>query len=67
VINITESKNYPEVVFVWEYTKEGDSPSVNGGGGHDPSNWAAQAALKWTFWEWGKDLLCSKTTGKHQE
>ena len=54
VINITESKNYPEVVFVWEYTKEGDSPSVDGGAGHEPSNWAAQAALKWTFWEWGK-------------
>lgn len=60
VINITESKNYPEVVFVWEYTKEGDSPSVNGGGGHDPSNWAAQAALKWTFWEWGKTYYAVK-------
>lgn len=60
VINITESKNYPEVVFVWEYTKEGDSPSVNGGGGHEPSNWAAQAALKWTFWEWGKTYYAVK-------
>ena len=54
VINIAESKNYPEVVFVWEYTKEGDTPLVDGGGGHQPSNWTAQAALKWTFWEWGK-------------
>jgi len=60
VINITESKNYPEVVFVWEYTKEGDSPSVDGGGGHEPSNWAAQAALKWTFWEWGKTYYAVK-------
>ena len=60
VINITESKNYPEVVFVWEYTKEGDSPLVNGGGGHQPSNWAAQAALKWTFWEWGKTYYAVK-------
>jgi outer membrane protein TolC len=60
VINITESKNYPEIVFVWEYTKEGDSPSVNGGGGHEPSNWAAQAALKWTFWEWGKTYYAVK-------
>jgi outer membrane protein len=53
-IRLVESKNYPEVVFVWEYTKEGDTASVNGGSGHEPSNWAAQAALKWTFWEWGK-------------
>ena len=60
VINITESKNYPEVVFVWEYTKEGDSPLVDGGGGHQPSNWAAQAALKWTFWEWGKTYYAVK-------
>ena len=60
VINITESKNYPEVVFVWEYTKEGDSPSVDGGAGHEPSNWAAQAALKWTFWEWGKTYYAVK-------
>ncbi len=60
VINITESENYPEVVFVWEYTKEGDTPSVNGGGGHQPSNWAAQAALKWTFWEWGKTYYAVK-------
>ena len=60
VINITESKNYPEVVFVWEYTKEGDTPSVNGGQFHQASNWAAQAALKWTFWEWGKTYYAVK-------
>ncbi|MBL7204360.1 MAG: TolC family protein [Desulfobacteraceae bacterium] len=60
VIRLAESKNYPEVVFVWEYTKEGDTPSVNGGGGHEPSNWAAQAALKWTFWEWGKTYYAVK-------
>lgn len=60
VINITESKNYPEIVFVWEYTKEGDTPSVNGGDFHQASNWAAQAALKWTFWEWGKTYYAVK-------
>jgi len=60
VIRITESKNYPEVVFVWEYTKEGDTPSVNGGDFHQASNWAAQAALKWTFWEWGKTYYAVK-------
>jgi len=60
VIRLAESKNYPEVVFVWEYTKEGDTPSVNGGDFHQASNWAAQAALKWTFWEWGKTYYAVK-------
>jgi len=60
VIRLAESKNYPEVVFVWEYTKEGDTPSVNGGDFHQASNWAAQAALKWTFWEWGKTYYTVK-------
>ncbi len=60
VIRLAESKNYPEVVFIWEYTKEGDTLSVDGGGGHEPSNWAAQAALKWTFWEWGKTYYTVK-------
>jgi outer membrane protein TolC len=60
VIRLAESKNYPEVVFVWEYTKEGDTPSVDGGEYHQASNWAAQAALKWTFWEWGKTYYTVK-------
>jgi outer membrane protein TolC len=27
---------------------------------HQASNWAAQAALKWTFWEWGKTYYTVK-------
>jgi len=56
----TESKNYPEVAFRWDYIKEGDSPSVSGGGGHQPSNWEATVGLTWTFWEWGKTYYAVK-------
>jgi len=50
----TESQNYPEVAFRWDYIKEGDTPSVSGGSGLEGSNWEASVGLTWTFWEWGK-------------
>ena len=60
MIRLAESKNYPEVSFVWEYVKEGDTPSVNGGDFHQASNWTAQASLTWTLWEWGKTYYTVK-------
>ncbi|MBW1782098.1 MAG: TolC family protein [Deltaproteobacteria bacterium] len=59
-ITYTESKIYPEVAFRWDYIKEGDSPSVNGGSGLEPSNWEASVGMTWTFWEWGKTYYAVK-------
>jgi len=56
----TESKNYPEVAFRWDYIKEGDTPSVSGGSGLEESNWEATVGLTWTFWEWGKTYYAVK-------
>jgi len=56
----TESKNYPEVAFTWDYIKEGDTPSVSGGSGLEESNWQAAVGLTWTFWEWGKTYYAVK-------
>lgn len=56
----TQSKNYPEVAFRWDYIKEGDSPAVSGGRGLEPSNWEASVGLTWTFWEWGKTYYAVK-------
>jgi outer membrane protein TolC len=56
----TESKNYPEVAFRWDYIKEGDTPSVSGGNGLEGGNWEASVGLTWTFWEWGKTYYAVK-------
>jgi len=56
----TESRNYPEVAFRWDYIKEGDTPSVSGGSGLEASNWEASVGLTWTFWEWGKTYYSVK-------
>lgn len=53
-IRLSKSKFYPEVVFTWDYIKQGDTPSVSGGEFHQASNWEATVGLEWTFWEWGK-------------
>ena len=53
-IRLSKSKFYPEVVFTWDYIKQGDTPSVNGGEFHQASNWEATVGLEWTIWEWGK-------------
>ena len=53
-IRLSRSNFYPEVVFTWDYIKEGDTASVSGGEFHQASNWEAAVGLEWTFWEWGK-------------
>ncbi|MCG6878172.1 MAG: TolC family protein [Deltaproteobacteria bacterium] len=53
-IRLSKSKFYPEVVFTWDYIKQGDTPSVSGGEFHQASNWEATVGLEWTIWEWGK-------------
>ncbi len=53
-IRLSRSRYYPEVVFTWDYIKQGDTPSVSGGAYHQASNWEAVVGLEWTFWEWGK-------------
>jgi outer membrane protein TolC len=53
-IRLAQSKYYPEIAFVGEYIKEGDSPDVSGSNFHQPRDASATAVLTWTFWEWGK-------------
>ena len=53
-IRLSRSKYYPEVVFSWDYIKQGDTASVSGGEYHQASNWEATIGMEWTFWEWGK-------------
>jgi len=57
---MAKSNYYPEVVFEWSYTREGDTPSVSGSLYHDESAWQAMAGLSWTFWEWGKTYYSVK-------
>ena len=59
-IRLSQSKFYPEVVFSWDYIKEGDTLSVSGGEYHQASNWEATVGLEWTFWEWGKTYYSVK-------
>ncbi|MCP4576628.1 MAG: TolC family protein [Deltaproteobacteria bacterium] len=59
-IRLSRSKFYPEVVFTWDYIKEGDTATVSGGEFHQASNWEAAVGLEWTFWEWGKTYYSVK-------
>ena len=59
-IRLSRSKYYPEVVFSWDYIKQGDTASVSGGDFHQASNWEAVVGLEWTFWEWGKTYYSVK-------
>jgi len=59
-IGLAKSGNYPEVVFTYDYVKEGDDPDVSGSPYHDANRWEAMAALTWTFWEWGKTHYSAK-------
>ncbi|HDI59965.1 MAG TPA: TolC family protein [Desulfobacteraceae bacterium] len=53
-IVLARSAYYPEVSFVYDYIKEGDSPKVSGSPFHDPERWQATVVGTLTFWEWGK-------------
>ena len=59
-IRLNRSKYYPEVVFTWDYIKQGDTASVSGGEFHQADNWEATVGLEWTFWEWGKTYYSVK-------
>jgi outer membrane protein TolC len=53
-IRLAKSDYYPEISFVGEYTKEGDTPDVSGSNFHQARDPKALLVLTWTFWEWGK-------------
>ncbi len=53
-IRFARSGYYPDISLVYDYIKEGDSPSVSGSPFHDANRWQAMAVFTWTFWEWGK-------------
>lgn len=62
-IRLAQSKYYPEAALTYQYIKEGDSPSVDGGPLLEPNRWQLTALLTWTFWEWGKTYYA----GREQE
>lgn len=53
-IQLAHSEYYPQVVLQGRYIKQGDTPSVSGSPFVESDNWDVIAALKWTFWEWGR-------------
>jgi len=63
-ISLALSKFYPEIGVTFDYIKEGDEPDVSGSPFHESSRYEIGAALKWTFWEWGKTFFFSK--GKNE-
>jgi len=56
-IRLALSKFYPEIGVTFDYIKEGDEPDVSGSPFHESSRYEIGAALKWTFWEWGKTFF----------
>jgi outer membrane protein TolC len=59
-IRLAKSDYYPEVSFVGEYTKEGDTPDVSGSNFHQARDPKAIVLFTWTFWEWGKTRYAVK-------
>ncbi len=59
-IRLEKSKYYPEVSFVGQYVKEGDTPDVSGSDFHQARDARAMAVFTWTFWEWGKTRYAVK-------
>ena len=53
-IQLAQSEYYPQVVLQSRYIKQGDTPAVSGSLFVQADNWDVTAALKWTFWEWGR-------------
>ena len=59
-IRLAKSDYYPEVSFVGEYEKQGDTPDVSGSDFHQARDPKALLVLTWTFWEWGKTRYAVK-------
>jgi len=59
-IRLAQSRYYPEVAFTYNYTRQGDDPTVGGGPGLDANSWEALAIAQWTFWEWGKTYYSAR-------
>lgn len=59
-IRLTKSDYYPEISFVGEYTKEGNTPDVSGSPFHQARDPKALLVFTWTFWEWGKTRYAVK-------
>jgi outer membrane protein len=60
-INLAKSKYWPEIALTYNYSRTGDTPSVNGGPFHDPATqWEVNIGAQWTFWEWGKTYYSQK-------
>jgi outer membrane protein len=53
-IQLAQSEYYPQVVLQSRYIKQGDTPAVSGSPFVQADNWDVTAAVKWTFWEWGR-------------
>jgi outer membrane protein len=59
-IRLAKSDYYPDISFVGDYTKAGDTPDVSGSAFHQARFPTAGVFLTWTFWEWGKTRYAVK-------
>jgi outer membrane protein TolC len=53
-IRLTESQYYPDVVFTYDYIKEGDDWRVQGGPFQEANRWQLGVVATWDFFEGGK-------------
>ena len=67
-IQLAQSEFYPQVVLQGRYKKQGDNPSVSGSPYVESDNWDVTAAMKWTFWEWGRThYLVQEKIGQREQ
>ncbi|MGD9040914.1 MAG: TolC family protein [Desulfobacteraceae bacterium] len=59
-IRLAKSDYYPEISFVGEYAKAGNTPDVSGSDFHQARDPKALLIFNWTFWEWGKTRYAVK-------
>ena len=59
-IRVKKSEYYPDITFVGDYQKAGDTPDVSGSDFHQARFPTATVNLTWTFWEWGKTRYAVK-------
>jgi outer membrane protein TolC len=54
LVRQAKSEYYPNVSFVGNYERYGDTPGVAGSPYRDQENWYVMAVANWNFWEWGR-------------
>ena len=54
-VGLAASKLFPQLSIVFNYSREGDDPSVSGSRFRsDADYWHVMGVAEWTIWDWGK-------------